>query len=175
MAAVASFSFTESALEVGISMSREPIPQARVYRHIQCNAETVISGNAFEVASNPLGDMLGTYCSECEAQFPMSDYVWADTNEPIVDYYARHAAKATARDRFLCSRRFSIGVLAVGALLGAVAGFLLFLGSGTMVKLFMTAFTGYVGAVVLGTLHMKVVEKSILRRVCGVSDTRLLK
>jgi hypothetical protein len=105
----------------------------------------------------------------------LSDYVWSDTGERITDYYARHGARATRVERFLCSRAFLVFCLVVGFVAGAILGFLLFRNDGGLLMLLMAAFTGVVGVIVFGSLKEFFLGKLIVRRVCGVSDTRLLK
>lgn len=156
-------------------MTPPQIPESRTYRHEKCNTETVVSGQAFEALSDPLSDMSRTWCNTCEAFFPLSDYVWSDTGERITDYYARHGARATRVERFLCSRAFLVFCLVVGFVAGAILGFLLFRNDGWLLMLLMTAFTGVVGVIVLGSLKEFFLGKLIVRRVCGVRDTRLLK
>lgn len=156
-------------------MNQPQIPESRVYRHEKCNSETVVSGQAFEALSDPLSDMSRTWCSACGASFPLSDYVWADTGERITDYYSRHGAGATRVERFLCSRAFLVFCLVVGFVAGATLGFSLFRNNGWLLMLLMTAFTGVVGLIVLGSLKEFLLGKLIVRRVCGVRDSRMLK
>ncbi|MCI0360297.1 MAG: hypothetical protein L0211_17610 [Planctomycetaceae bacterium] len=150
-----------------------PIPESRVYRHLQCGTETVISGQAFEVASNPLSDMTRTWCNQCNAFFPVSDYEWSDTGEKISDYYARHSARASQLERFLCSKKFMIVCGITGFLLGTAAGIFLFRNQALWLNLLMGPFGGGLGA--FGALAIYVsLGNPIAKRVCGVSDTRLL-
>ena len=154
-------------------MDSPPIPESRVYRHLQCGTDTVISGQAFEVASNPLSDMTRTWCTKCEAFFPVTDYEWSDTGEKISDYYSRHSARASQLDRFLCSKKFMIVCALTGFLLGAVAGFVLVRNATLLVQVLMVPFVGGLG--VFGALALYLLlGKPIVKRVCGVSDTRLL-
>ena len=154
-------------------MTSPPIPESRVYRHLQCRTETVISGDSFEVASNPLSDMTRTWCNQCNAFFPIADYQWSDTGEKISDYYARHAAKATSLDRFLCSKTFMIVCGVVGLVLGAVAGYFLARNQALWLQIGMAVFIGLLGGFG-GLATYLALGKPIARRVCGVSDTRLL-
>jgi hypothetical protein len=154
-------------------MTPPAVPESRVYRHLQCGADTVISGQAFEVASNPLADMTRTWCNTCSAFFPVSDYQWSDTGEKISDYYARHSAGATKRDRFLCSKKFMVICAAIGFVLGAAGGYFLFRDEELWLKIFMVPFVGGVGVFIACALYLQI-GKPIVRRVCGVSDTRVL-
>ena len=155
-------------------MSSSNVPESRVYRHLQCNSETTISGQPFEVMSNPISDMTRTWCTQCNAHFPISDYVWADTNENIVDYYARHGAKATSLQRFLCSKRMMIILGGTGLVLGAIGGFMLFRNGGMGQKLIMVPFCGGVGGFIGLAIYVSLLCEPIKRRVCGVKDTRTL-
>lgn len=151
------------------------MPESRTYRHTKCGGETTISGPAFETASNPLSDMTRTWCSPCNSFFPISDYEWSDTGETIQKYYERHGAKASRFERFLCSKPFLLASVAVGLIAGAIAGYLLFRNQGTGVKVFMAGFLGFVGVFAAAALNVSVITKMIAKRVCGVSDTRVLK
>ena len=154
-------------------MTPPAVPESRVYRHLQCGAETVISGQAFEVASNPLSDMTRTWCNQCNAFFPVSDYQWSDTGENISDYYSRHNARATKVERFLCSKKFMVICAITGFLLGAVGGYLLFRDEKLWLQVFMVPFVGGVGVFIICAMYLQL-GKLITKRICRVSDTRAL-
>lgn len=156
-------------------MNQESIPESRVYRHLQCGTDTIISGQAFEVASNPLSDMTRTWCNQCNAFFPVSDYEWSDTGEKISDYYSRHSASASSMERFLCSKTFLVASAVIGFLLGAIAGFFLFRNNALWLQVLMIPFLGFIGVFLAAALNVSVIGKMIVRRVCGVQDTRILK
>jgi hypothetical protein len=156
-------------------MNQPAIPDSRVYRHDKCGTETVVSGDSFEAVSDPLSDMTRTWCSSCQAFFPLADYAWSDTGEKITDYYARHGARATGIERFLTSRKFLLISVVSGFLAGAVGGYLLFRGRGGFLTVFMTLFVAVIGVILFGSLKEFFLGKLIVRRVCGVRDTRLLK
>jgi hypothetical protein len=141
---------------------------------LQCGTETVISGQAFEVASNPLSDMTRTWCMQCNAFFPLTDYEWADTGEKISDYYARHSAWATKLERFLCSKKFMIVCAVIGFLVGLVGGYFLFRNQQLWLQIFMVPFVGGIGIFIACALFVAL-GKPITKRVCGVSDTRELR
>ena len=154
-------------------MTSPAVPESRVYQHLQCGTQTVISGQAFEVASNPLSDMTRTWCNQCNAFFPVADYEWSDTGEKISDYYARHSARATALERFLCSKRFMIICAVAGFILGAVGGYFLFRNQRLWLQILMVPFVGGVGTFIAAAIYL-MLGKPITKRVCGVSDTRVL-
>ena len=154
-------------------MTSPAIPESRAYRHSQCGSETVISGQAFEVASNPLSDMPRTWCSQCNAFAPISDVAWSDTGETLSDYYARHGARATNTQRFLTSRRFLILCALSGLIFGGVGGYLLFRDNDLWLRILMALFVGGLGAFVACAIFVQL-SKAITKRVCGVSDTRVL-
>jgi hypothetical protein len=154
-------------------MTPPPIPESRVYRHLQCGTDTVISGQAFEVASNPLSDMTRTWCTNCNAFFPVSDYEWPDTGEKISDYYSRHSARASQLERFLCSKKFMIICAIAGFILGAVAGYFLFRNQALWLQVLMVLFVGGLGVFGACAIYLSL-GKPIVKRVCGVSDTRVL-
>ncbi len=119
--------------------------------------------------------MTRTWCSQCSSFFPVSDYEWADTGEQITDYYARHAAKATSVERFLCSKKFLVASVVIGLLLGVFVGLYFFRNAGLGQKIAMTALLGFIGVFIAAAVNVSVISTTIVRRVCGVSDTRVLK
>ena len=116
-------------------MQTEAIPESRTYRHSKCNEETTISGQPFEVMSNPLSDMTRTWCTQCNDYFPISEYAWSDTGESIPDYYARHSANASSLQRFLCSKKCMIFLALTGFLLVAIVAFVLFASSALWLRI----------------------------------------
>ena len=97
--------WAKSLFIIPVPRNQPEIPESRTYRHQKCGAETVISGEAYAALSDPLSDMSRNSCNEF---FPLADHEWSDTGETITDYYARHSARATGLERFLCSRRFLV-------------------------------------------------------------------
>jgi hypothetical protein len=166
--------FSNSFLTEAI-MNAAEIPQSRAYRHLKCGVENVASEQTFEALSDPLSDMSHTWCSACNGRFPLAEFEWADTGEKIIDYYARHGARATGIERYLCSRRFFAIVAVVGFLAGAISGFWLFRHNALWLKIVMTPFVGVIGVIFFGSLKEFFLGKLIVRRVCGVRDTRMLK
>lgn len=156
-------------------MTAPVIPESRTYRHQKCSTETIVGDDAFEALSDPLSDMTRTQCSTCNDLFPLSEFEWVDTGETITDYYARHSARATKIERFLCSRTVLIISGVIGFLVGATLGYLGFRNDGWFLMLVMTPFVGVIGIIVFASLKEFFLGKLILRRVCGVSDSRLLK
>jgi hypothetical protein len=134
----------------------------------------MVGDNAFINVSNPLADVTRTWCTPCNAIFPMSEFAWSDTNEKITDYYARHSAKATSIERFLCSRAFMIVCAITGLALGGIGGYLIMRNEGFFGQLIVIGTTGFLG--VFGALAAYLeLGSAIARRVCGVKDTRQLK
>lgn len=154
-------------------MAEQNVPESRVYRHFLCGEQTVISGQSFEVASNPLADMTRTWCTNCNSFFPVSEYEWADSGEKITDYYARHSARATSLDRFLCSKKFMSICAFAGLILGGIGGYFLFWKDALWLKVWMVPFTAGIGGFIALAIYVAL-GKPIVRKVCGVSDTRLL-
>jgi hypothetical protein len=155
-------------------MSEQSIPDSRAYRHVQCGNETLVSGDSFQVVSNPMSSMERTFCSTCNSMFPIADYEWCDTGENLADYYARHTTSATDLQRFLCSKKFMVALIAFWAVVAASGCYYLVRDQVLLAKA-ICLFTGLVvGAVIGGTVFLNVFEKPITRKVCGVRDTRLL-
>jgi hypothetical protein len=156
-------------------MTDQSIPESRAYRHVQCGNETLVSGQSFEVVSNPMSSMERTQCSSCGALFPISDFEWSDTSEKISAYYARHTQSATPLQRFLCSKRCMVALILLSIVATEISIYFLVRGQNAWVLGLCL-----VGGVVLGAfLGMAVfvsgLADPIKRQVCGVSDTRLLK
>jgi hypothetical protein len=133
-----------------------------------------VSGQSFEVVSNPMSSMERTFCSTCNAMFPIADYEWADTGENLADYYARHTKNATDLQRFLCSKKFMVALVALGVVLTDVSVFLLIANQNLLART-ICMFGGLaIGAFLGATVFLKLFADPIKRKVCGVSDTRLL-
>lgn len=155
-------------------MSAGTVPESRVYVHSQCGQETVVGGQSFEVVSNPMSSMEQTQCSACGAMFPISDFTWADTGETIADYYARHTQSASDLQRFLCSKKFMVGVIALFAL-GTATGFYLLVAGDDLFTRGIVVLGGLmIGAMVGMSAFLSVFANPIKKKVCGVADTRTL-
>ena len=156
-------------------MNDAEIPEARVYTHHDCSTETIVGGEAFQAISDPLSDMQRTWCESCMDYFPLSEFAWSDTGEKITDYYARHAAGASGLQRFLCSRVFLLISVAFGLLVGVVIAVIGFRDERWTILLLMIFTFAVIGVVLFGSLKEFVLGPFIVRRVCGVSDTRMLR
>ena len=155
-------------------MDHSPVPDRRTYVHEKCQGLTEARENSFEELSNPLSDVPRTWCSTCNSFGPVSEFAWADTGEKIIDYRARHSARATSLERVFCSRVVWFGTLALALIGGVTGGFVLFADSGWLLKLVMIPFTGFVCVILIGAVLIES-TKTILWRVCGFRDTRRLK
>ncbi|MBL8817226.1 MAG: hypothetical protein JNL58_14460 [Planctomyces sp.] len=156
-------------------MAGDVPPESRAYRHRGCGTETVVSGQPFATVSNPMSSMTRTFCSGCSAMFEITEYEWSDTGETIAEYYARHSKNATSRQRFLTSKKFMILVIAMMAAPAAIGASFLLANSSPLARVF-----GIIGGLVIGAfigmvIFVELFDKPISRKVCGVSDTRLLK
>ncbi len=154
-------------------MTTAPVPESRVYRHLKCGEETTVSGDAFEFASNPFSNMWRTWCVKCNGFCPVAEFEWSDSREKITDYYARHSSRATPFQRLLCSRSIGIIGIIIGLVLGLVTGNFLFVNQAQGTRILLTLFAGFVGIMICVMSQMEL-RKLIARRVCGVSDSRLL-
>lgn len=155
-------------------MSDETIPESRVYRHTGCGAETTISGQSFEVASNPMSDMEQSFCSQCGIMVPITDLEWTDTNETISDYYKRHTQNASNTERMLCSKKCMMTIIALDALLIAFA-FNFFLAKESVGSQVIMSVVGFlIGAFIGMALYDNLISEPIKKKVTGVKDTRTL-
>ncbi|GAA4454855.1 hypothetical protein [Novipirellula rosea] len=155
-------------------MVEQQIPESRTYRHTQCGNETTVSEQSFELVSNPMSSMEQTHCSSCNAMFPISEYEWSDTGETISGYYARHTKNATDRQRFLCSKKFMVGVILFSAIVTAGAISVL-VADNNMLARIISLFGGLmIGAMIGMAIFVSGFANPIKRKVCGVSDTRML-
>jgi len=118
-----------------------------------------------------MSDMTGTWCCECNAFFPITDFRWADTGEKISDYYARHSVRATKLERFLVSKKLMVICAATGIILGAIGGYLLFQKDILLLRVFMVPFVAFVGVFITCGMYV-MLGHLITKRVCGVGDTR---
>ena len=156
-------------------MAESVAPESRAYRHRKCGTETVVSGQPFETVSNPMSSMQQTFCSECNAMFGITEYEWSDTGETIAEYYARHSKTATSTQRFLTSKRFMVLVIAMIAMPAAIGAYLLLADNIVLARVF-----GVIGGLIVGAfigmmIFVELFDKPISRKVCGVSDTRMLR
>jgi hypothetical protein len=156
-------------------MTDNSVPESRTYLHSQCQQETTVSGQSFEIVSNPMSSMEQTMCSTCGAMFPIAEFAWTDTGESIREYYARHTASATALQRRLCSKTCMVAVIGTGALLTALAGYALVANGNVLIRIICVAGGLMVGAMLGMAIFISGIANPIKRKVCGVSDTRLLR
>ena len=156
-------------------MSEQPIPESRSYRHVACGSDTEVSGQAFEIVSNPMSSMEQTQCSLCNAMFPIADFEWCDTGEKISDYYARHSQSATELQRLLCSKKAMVALIAISVIATEIGIYLLLAQRNAVVLAVCLVGGLLIGALVGMTLFVSGLANPIKRKVCGVSDTRSLK
>lgn len=107
--------------------------------------------------------------------FPISEYEWSDTSETIADYYARHSQNATDRQRFLCSKKFMVGLILLSAIISAAALSMIVANNTAMVRVLGLLGGLLVGAIAGMAVFVSIYANPIKHKVCGVSDTRLLK
>lgn len=155
-------------------MNEQAVPESRAYRHVKCGNDTVVSGQPFEVVSNPMSSMEQTQCSSCGAMYPITEFEWSDTGETISDYYARHTKNATDMQRFLCSKKFMVALIVLCILAIEIGVYFLLANAGGLVLFF-----GLVGGLVIGAIigmsvFLSGFANPIKRKVCGVRDTRSL-
>ncbi|MEW4527052.1 hypothetical protein [Maioricimonas sp. JC845] len=155
-------------------MNDQPVPEERAYRHVTCGNETLVGGQSFEVVSNPMSSMEQTMCSACNAMFPIAEFEWADTGEKISDYYTRHSQNATDMQRFLCSKKFMVAVILLFVILTEIGIYLLMSDEETAVLAFCLVGGLMIGGIIGMSVFISGFADPIKKKVCGVSDTRLL-
>lgn len=149
--------------------------KSRTYTHSRCCTETTVDGPVLRAVSDPLAGMQLTYCVECEAQFPVAEFSWSDTDELISTYYARHREKATAADLWWCGNGGLAFLAGVGFLAGIILGIIICVTVSWLLGLIAGIILAIVGAIVGAVVRETLVLQSILKRVCGVDDTRKLR
>lgn len=105
-----------------MDMQREK-RDARTYRHRICGGRTTVGGDDLIYVANIFHHPDRTRCSRCNDYFPMHEFVWDDTGESLTDYYSRYAGQFVGLNRFLAADAV-FTLIALGALVGGVAGFL---------------------------------------------------
>ena len=103
-----------------------------------------------------------TYCMRCNDDFPMHEFVWDDTGESLTDWYSRYAGMFHGMDRFFGSETLVFFSIAVGAVVGGVAGLLV---RGVWAAILGIVLVGFVGFLVGGAI-----KGSVCRRVLGTED-----
>ena len=122
-----------------------------------------------------MSSMTRTWCTHCDSFFPLSDYEWSDTSEKLTDYYARHSQRATDLQRFLCSKKFMVILWVVGFILAAIGAYFLFQDDKVWVRIVFVPLSGVIGVLIASGVFVSGFANPITRKVCGASDTRLLK
>ena len=152
------------------------IPDSRGYIHDRCEQTTEVSGSAFSNLASPLAGLKQTYCNACKGMFPVAEFRWADTDEPLPKYYKRHEEKATELDRFIASKNSILAGLVAAVVIGVLVCvfFLVIQGDGVA-----SAVACGIGATVLSLIAIAAILVSVLtpmvhKRVCGVADPREL-
>jgi len=142
--------------------------KSRDYIHIKCQEATTIDGPEFEMIANPLNGMLRTVCANCDDDFPLQEFVWADSNECITDYYDRYLKRATSFQCHLASRTGLYTQCGMVALFFAMIGL--------AIKREPAYIMGWVIAgVIIGIiLNVFVISPIITRQIFGTDDCRSL-
>ncbi|MEY3176226.1 MAG: hypothetical protein RLZZ436_4140 [Planctomycetota bacterium] len=138
----------------------------RDYTHLRCSQSTTVDGPEFRALADPLAGMVATWCSNCEQNFPLDQFVWSDTQEKVTDYYKRYQNMGTPPQNFMASRSGMYGLGTVPFLCGLIGFFVWknqwFIPSGLLISL------------IIMFLHTIFLAPSILRLVVGTSDAREL-
>ncbi|QDU36128.1 hypothetical protein Mal4_04110 [Maioricimonas rarisocia] len=155
-------------------MNDQPVREERAYRHVTCGNETLVGGQSFEVVSNPMSGMERTMCSSCNAMFPISEFEWSDTGESLPDYYARHSQNATDMQKLLCSKKFMVAVILFFVVLTEIGIYFLLADEEFAVLAFCLVGGLMIGGIIGMSVFISGFADPIKKKVCGVSDTRLL-
>lgn len=150
------------------------IPNSRSYIHNKCGEVTEVDGGDFKNMASPIPGMNWTMCAACCGYYPVSEFKWADSNEEILAYYARHRARVSAFTSLICSRPFSIVIILFAFLagigIGIWSGFALGLVWGILIGL-VASFVGVIATILIWDS----IETRLLNHALGVPDVRCLE
>jgi hypothetical protein len=110
-----------------------------------------------------------TDCECCHDSFPMHEFVWDDTGESLTDYYSRYAGLFKGKDRFLGSNSVVFVLIAVGAIVGGVAGFFIGRSWGTLATV-VAAVLGVALVGFVGFVAGAAISQNVCQRVLGTDD-----
>lgn len=150
------------------------IPDSRSYTHDKCGEVTVVSESEFKIVASPLPGCRMTMCCGCGQHFPIAEFKWSDSGERIVDYYARHRAKASLSAHLVSSLAFSLSLIALGAVAGVALGIAAGQWLGIMIGI-IVGIIGVLGGMLAGLLLASSLEDRIVPSALGVPDVRCLK
>ncbi len=153
---------THSLERTGRTLGRKQ----RDYTHLSCSGSTTVDGPEFQALADPLAGMVATYCATCDGAFPIEQFVWADTQEKISEYYERYRNLGSAWQNLLGSRTGLYGLAAVPFLIGVLGFFVL--------KNRWCIPTGLLTALLVIALHTVLIGPGILKQMVGTSDPREL-
>ena len=149
--------------------------ESRSYTHNQCRTETTVEGPEFSAMSDPMARMRTTYCVECGDHFPVAEFAWSDTNEVISDYYARHRKSANASDIWWCGNGGLATLVGIGLVVGVILGIITGLTTTWLFGLIAVVVLAITGAILGVIARESIFSRRIVKRVCGVDDTRMLR
>lgn len=155
-------------------MVDDTIPDSRSYTHVNCGTATVVSGHDFSALTDPFSAVQATFCVACNKHFPLDEFIWDDTQEPILAARRRLAMQSPAWVRLISGRVGCFGILLACVGLGLATGWGLGL-LGGLFKWICPIAGALVGAVASVVLFTWLLNPFILRRYYGVTDCRLLK
>ena len=89
---------------------------ARVAIHVNCGDSTTISGGDFIHTCEPIGPAPEITCAGCNQKIAANEFAWQDTGENIGDFRRRLHQSIPIPIRFLLSRTFVTGCLAIALL-----------------------------------------------------------
>lgn len=116
--------------------------------------------------ADPLAGMVATVCSNCQAVFPIEQFAWTDTQEPIPRYYDRYRSMGTPLQNVLASRGGMYALAAVPFAIG-VTGFFLLRNQWCIPA-------GLLAAIVVIAVHTVYLGPRILQGIVGTADPREL-
>lgn len=170
------FKLEFSDYEPAANPADDGIPDSRAYIHDKCDQTTDVDGGDFLNLARPTPGMRGTMCAECGGMFPISEFKWADTGEPITAYYERYRKHIPPLTKWICSRQLSLTIIVAGFLAGV--GFGIWCGSvlGLFWGIVIGIVSSFVGAIAsLVTWALIGIGDRILNKNLGVADVRCLK
>ena len=165
---------TPTSIPSPINDSSLQTDTSRTYRHYACGQHTAVSGFDHIYVTHIFSHPEETYCSTCEAAFPVDDFCWANTGEKLRDYYQRYQSLYSDSEKFMIGGLLALIVTIVAVLIGGIIGLLIGISFGLPIAIVLAI----VFAILSGVITFKVFsyqEAKINKRIIGTTDYHQLR